>query len=50
MERIKWKLAFCIRSAKADSLNYRETKDKRFLQLRKEGMQDARYWKSQLTT
>lgn len=43
------KLLLCIRIAKADSRNYRETKDKRFLSLRKEAMQDARYWKAQLS-
>lgn len=44
----KAKLAFCVRLARDDSRNFRETKDKRFLQLKREGMEDARYWKTQL--
>jgi len=49
MNYAEYKLNAAIRLAKLDSAYYRETKDKRFIQLRKEAMNDARYWKTQLT-
>lgn len=42
------KLSLCIRLAKDDVRDYRETKDIRYIGLRKEAMKMARYWKAQL--
>lgn len=49
MTRPQNKLNGCIRLAKECVLNYRETKDKRYIAIRKEAMNDARYWKTQLS-
>ena len=42
------KLALCIRIARDDSRNYRETGDRRFMILRREAMRDARDWRDQI--
>lgn len=47
-EQCRAKLALCIRTARGDSRNYVETGDRRFLGLRVEAMQDARYWRDAL--
>ncbi len=49
MDNIKWakgKLSRCVRLARDCSQDYRETRDRRYRQIRVEAMQDARYWRA----
>jgi len=42
------KLDRCVRNARNASADYRATRDRRYLELKREAMQDARYWRREL--
>lgn len=42
------KLERCIRLARECSQDYRQTKDRRYLSIKRDAMQDARYWREQI--
>jgi hypothetical protein len=48
MQYVRVKLARCVRGARDASRDYRETRDCRYLQIKREAMQDARYWRNTL--
>jgi hypothetical protein len=47
-QRCRGKLQMCIRGAREANRDYLETRDRRYLDIRREAMRDARYWQLEL--